>query len=122
MLFRSHGNMVTSVDLQHSVVNGERTTVAYLVFDGGTAANSRVRINNINLATDAANFVGRQITFNSVSGTVRNVTVRGGIPFLNVYNTDGTRAGQIDFADFLAVRAGGTANNNNNSGENNESA
>ena len=117
----THGNMVTSVDLQHSVTNGERTTVAYLVFDNGAY---RARINNINLATDAANFVGRPISFNSVSGTVRNVTIRGGIPFLNVYNAEGTRAGQIDFADFLAVRAGGTAgnNNNNNSGESNESA
>jgi len=121
----THGNVVTGVDLQHTVVSGERTTVAYLVFDGGTAAGSRVRINNINLATDAVNFIGRPISHANVSGTVKDITIRGGIPFLNVYNAEGERAGQIDFADFLAVRAGGSSNsnnNNNNSGDSDESA
>ena len=113
----THGNIVTSVDLQHAVQDGQRTTVAYLVFDGGA---SRVRINNINLATDAVGFVGRPIIHGGVSGTVRNVTINGGIPFLNVYNADNDRVGQVDFADFLAARMGASNNNNNNSGGSND--
>ena len=114
----THGGMVTGVDLQNVVVEGERTTVAYLLFDGGA---SRVRINLINLATDAIGFVGRQISHTGVTGTVRDITVRNGVPFLNVYNGE-TRVGQIDFADYLLARSGGNENNNNNSGGSNEPA
>ena len=115
----THGNVVTGVELSHVNEGGQQTTVAYLVFDGG---QSRVRINLINLATDAIGFVGRPISHGGVSGTVRDITIRGGIPFLNVYDADGERVGQVDFADFLSVRSGQSNSNNNSSGSGDSNA
>jgi len=102
----THGTKLTGVEI--------RDNRAYLVFDNNPAG--RVRVNRINHATEALVYVGEQISHTGVSGTVRSLTITGGIPFLNVYElVDGSvdppvwgaRRGQIDFLDYLVVRAGG---------------
>ena len=82
------------------IVNAER---AYLVFANGT----RQRIDRINQATEAVQFVGQRISYGNVSGTVRSITIVGNIPFLNVYRDDNTNAGRIDMLAYLVQRAGG---------------
>ena len=79
---------------------------AYLVFDHDPNHNNHVFIRRINHATEALAYVGRHINDSGVSGTVTTVTIRGGIPFLNVRQADGSMA-QIDFLNYLANRAEG---------------
>ena len=84
----------------------EGTDRAFLRFENG----ARYRIDRINQATEAIQFVGSPIRYGGVSGIVRSVTLIGAIPFLNVYNTSNVRVGQIDMIAYKAARieGGGT--------------
>jgi flagellar basal-body rod modification protein FlgD len=95
----THGDKLTGVDIR-----GNR---AYLVFDDGAA---RVRIQRINQATEALVNIGSWMSDSGRSGWVRSITITGGIPFLNLYNDDGERVGQIDFVNYLVNRAEGQHN------------
>ena len=75
---------------------------ASLVFENGAVA----RIERINLATEALQFIGEHISHANRSGTVRSVSLVSGIPFLNVYDENDVRVGQIDMVDYLLVRSG----------------
>ena len=68
----TNGDRLTRVDIR----NGR----AYLIFDGDT----RVHIERINYAMEALKYMGQQITHGSISGTVRDITIRESVPFFNV--------------------------------------
>jgi flagellar basal-body rod modification protein FlgD len=106
--------LIGSEHFTHGTVAGVdiRNNRAYLIFDNPpTLAEGRVHVRRINHATEALAFVGSHMNHGSIEGHVQSVTIRGGIPFLNVYSepTGGTRRGQIDFLEFLVDRAEGNA-------------
>ena len=76
---------------------------AFLRFENG----ARIRIDRINQATEAIQFVGNPIRYGSISGIVRSVSIIGAIPFLNVYNTNHERVGQIDMLAYKVARTEG---------------
>ena len=84
------------------IENAER---AFLVFANGY----RRRIDRINQATEAVQFVGQRISYANVSGTVRSVTIVGDIPFLNVYDSENRRVGRVDMLAYLVQRSGGAS-------------
>jgi len=96
----THGNELTAVEI--------RNNRAYLIFDNNQAA--RVHVQRINHATEALVYVGNFINDSGVAGTVESITIRGGIPFLNVRTADGELE-QIDFLNYLVNRAEGNVNN-----------
>ena len=112
-IYNNQAATVVNVEFTHAFEAGEQVTRAYLVLAMQDGTQGRARINNINLATDAMGFMDRPMNHGGVSGVARSVTVRGGIPFLNIYNASNERVGQIDFADYLAVRAGVTGEGEN---------
>jgi len=73
-----------------------------------------VHIQRINHASDAAAFVGTNISHNGVTGTVQHMTIRGGIPWLNVWQANG-EWGEINFLDYLYDRSQGNTVNVNSS-------
>jgi len=110
----THGDVLTDV-----IIANDR---AYLVFDNNPAVGARVRVNRINHATEALIYVGQGISHQGITGTVRSITMNGGIPFLNVYDVVdasanppvwGSRRGQVDFLDYLVQRAGGEPGSGN---------
>ena len=76
---------------------------AFLRFENG----ARIRIDRINQATEALQFVGNTIRYGSISGTVRSITIIGNIPFLNVYNQNDVRVGHIDMLEYKVARTEG---------------
>lgn len=121
----TNGHVVTDVVFQNVNEGGTMVSRAFLVFDGG---ETRVRLNLLNLAVDAIGFVerglqhGTRMSHGDVSGVPRSITMREGIPFMNIYNTENppVRLGQIDLADFLSERAG-LPSSNENEGNSNDS-
>ena len=93
----THGLEVTGVEI--------RNDRAYLVFDNGPRSE-HVHIRRINHATEALVYVGRDISDSGIEGRVLSITIRGGIPFLNVRQANGTMS-QIDFLNYLVNRAEG---------------
>ena len=81
----------------------EGTERAFLRFENG----ARIRIDRINQATEALQFVGNPIRYGSAIGTVRSVTITGDIPFLNVYNSNNARVGQVNMLEYKVARAEG---------------
>jgi hypothetical protein len=71
-----------------------------------------VHVNRINHVTDALAYIGRHIEDSGIAGTVENITVRGGIPFLNVRTANGDIR-QLDFLNYLVNRSGGTSSGSN---------
>jgi len=100
----THGDRLTGVE-----IHGNR---AYLIFDNNPSPDARIQIQRINHATEALVYVGAPIDYSGVRGTVESITIRGGIPFLDVRTSDGELE-QIDFLNYLVSRAeGNTATNN----------
>jgi hypothetical protein len=108
-------SVANNYQLLHSThfTNGDRVTGvqirdnrAYLVFDYNTT--DRVRVNRINYATEALVYVDRYIRDGSIEGRVVDITLRSGIPWLNVRRADGTM-GQVDFLNYLVNRSEGTS-------------
>lgn len=96
----THGDYVAGVD----VVRSGNAHRLYLRFNNG----ERLHVQYINHVTSALTFIGDRITFGDANnGVVRSITMRQGVPFLNVLNDGATDTVQIDFLAFLASRGGG---------------
>jgi len=93
----TNGNYLREVEIR-----GSR---AFLIFDDGV----RVPIERINYAMEALQFVDRYVQYTNMSGMVRSITIRNGVPFFNVesegVNADGeTIWYEIPYLDYLAAR------------------
>jgi len=91
----THGPAVTGVEIENNQ--------AFLIFSNG----ARVRVDRINQATEASEFVrlNQEITYRAITGTVESVTIQQGIPFLNVRQANGDIRG-VSMIDFLRYRQG----------------
>ena len=86
--------------LREVEIRGNR---AYLVFDNDV----RIHVERINYAMEAIQFVGRYIQHTNVSGVVQNITIRNGVPFMNVRqeHADGTYTmHEVSYLQYLADR------------------
>lgn len=100
--FRANDSTGTSLTVDGVEVeyrNGSHRT--YLRWDTGGRTNVRL----INHVTDALTYIGHDISFGSVSGTVESITIIGGLPQLNVINAEGDSR-RICFIAYLADRHG----------------
>ena len=94
------GEVINRTEIQNVRVNSGR---AYLVFGNG----QEVHVSRINQVTEALAYINRPITHLSVSGTVRSIEIRTGVPWFNVYEPYGTgerQVGQISYVQYLADR------------------
>jgi hypothetical protein len=89
-----------------NVVKRGDTSHLYIQFKG---LNNPIRIQMINHITDALTYVNSNRPFNNSSitnGEVESITIRGGIPFLNVKVEGQTQPVQVDFLAYIAQRTG----------------
>ncbi|MCL1884797.1 MAG: hypothetical protein FWF81_13720 [Defluviitaleaceae bacterium] len=107
----THGDSVEGVDVVRS---GDNTRL-YLQFENG----SRINVQMINHVTDALTYIGQQIVAPGASGTVRSITMRGGIPFLNVEVEGQDALREVDFLAYVAHRTGQPHGSSNNTNTNN---
>lgn len=99
--FRTESGQELEVEAVNVIRRGTESHL-YLQFTNGSTA----RVNIINHVTDAMTFVRQNITTGAITnGTVESITMRGGIPFLNVRHGD-NQLTQVDFLAFIAERNG----------------
>jgi flagellar basal-body rod modification protein FlgD len=99
----TNGDTLTGVEI--------RGTRAYLVFQNDTDDEAlrtvRVHVERVNYAMEAIQFINQYIQHVNVAGTVQSVTIRNGIPFLNVRTeaADGTYTmHEVNYRQYLADR------------------
>jgi hypothetical protein len=90
----TNGDVVTGID----IVNRR----AYVTFADGT----RAHIAQINHAVEALAYVGRPISHGPISGTVQQIRLQAGVPFLRVYDTNGDFVGEINYVLYMTDQAG----------------
>jgi flagellar basal-body rod modification protein FlgD len=91
----TNGTEITNV-----VINNGR---AYVVFDN---SGVEIRVERINYLMEALKYIEQEITHGGISGTVRDITIRNGIPFFNVRVpevVDGTATGNYTMQEINYV-------------------
>jgi hypothetical protein len=105
----TNGDRLASVDI--------RNNRAYLVFANG----NREHVERINYAMEAIQYVNRHIEHGPVTGTVRDVTIRNGVPFFNVRVPKGQdgeyEIQEISYLVYLADRVTSSNSSNNQSSQ-----
>ena len=118
----NHGTEACVVENVRITRLANNTSRVELQFTNG----DRIEIQSIPVITAAVGFIGERMQLNSVAGVAQSITIRQGIPFMQVVDSgpDGNIYNQINFVDYLISRGmasgqgstpeTGTGNNTNN--------
>ncbi len=67
-------------------------------------SGEKVYVKNIGLTCDALRYIGQNASYDSITGKVAGVIIRGGNPFLQVVNSEDQPVGEINFGAFKGLK------------------